>query len=84
MRENRLQPSSPCSTLIAADTDNEILVWDIICSETKLTLPKTSDWVGNGFWQLAFAFSPDGQYLASGGSPGSQDGVNPRAVYTGL
>ncbi len=57
---------SPCGTLIAADTEKEILVWDITSSETQLTIPKPEEWMDNGLWQLAFAFSPDGRYLASG------------------
>jgi len=57
---------SPCGTLIAADTEKEILVWDSISSETLLTIPKPEEWIDNGLWQLAFAFSPDGRYLASG------------------
>lgn len=57
---------SPCSTLIAADREKEILVWDIISAQIRLRIAKPEEWVDNGLWQLVFAFSPDGQYLAAG------------------
>jgi len=57
---------SPCSTLIAADTEKEIIVWDIVRSENRLTICKPRDWIDNGLWQLVFAFSPCKRYFASG------------------
>lgn len=57
---------SPCSTLIAADTEKEILVWDILRAETKHTFQKPAAWIDNGYQQTSLAFSANGRYLASG------------------
>ena len=55
-----------CSRLIVADTQKEILVWDTTHRETCLTIRKPEEWIDNGLWQMAFAFSRCGRYFASG------------------
>ena len=57
---------SPCGEVIAGDTHDEILLWDVTRRQTFLAIRKPEKWVYNGLWQLAFAFSRCGRYLASG------------------
>ncbi|MDE0637409.1 MAG: WD40 repeat domain-containing protein [Candidatus Poribacteria bacterium] len=53
---------SPCSTLIVLGRREEILLWDINCRETVMSiLPPKDSWS-----PFALAFSPCGHYFASG------------------
>jgi len=53
---------SPDSNLIACGMRKKILLWDIKRNETIRTLPHAQD----SWWPNALAFSPCGQFLASG------------------
>ena len=53
---------SSCSTLIALGKGKEILLWDINCRETIMSIPQPQD----SWSPFALAFSPCGRYLASG------------------
>ena len=53
---------SPCSRMIACGMGKQILLWDVRRGETRLTLPHTQQ----SWWPFALAFSPCGEYLASG------------------
>lgn len=57
---------APCSNLIAAPTQDEILLWDLTQRQTQITIPKPERWTYQGPWHDILAFSPCGQYLASG------------------
>ena len=53
---------SPCGTLIAGGMQGEIRIWDVITSEPRMAIvpPQSCQ------RQFALAFSPSGDYLASG------------------
>ena len=53
---------SPCGTLIAGGMQGEIRIWDVITSESRMAIvpPQSCQ------RQFALAFSPSGDYLASG------------------
>lgn len=53
---------SPCNTLIAIGGGREILLWNIADSETIIEIPLPKD----SWMPYALAFSPCGQFLASG------------------
>ena len=57
---------SPCGNLVAGDTRKEIRLWDITHRDIYCVMPKLEEWKADGYWQLALAFSPCGQYLAAG------------------
>ena len=59
---------SPCGSLMAAPTQNEILLWDVTQRQTQIVIPKPERWTYQGPWHDILAFSPCGQYLASGSS----------------
>ena len=54
---------SPCSTRIAAETADALLLWDIRQSKTVLSLSKPRNWQRAEV--AAIAFSPCGAYLAA-------------------
>ncbi len=53
---------SPCGHKIACGMQKEILLWDVNRHRTILTLPHAQQ----SWWPFALAFSPCGEYLASG------------------
>ncbi len=57
---------SPCGTLMAANTQEEILLWDLTQRQIQLVIPKPERWTYQGFWHEILAYSPCGRYLASG------------------
>ena len=59
---------APRGNLIAAPTQDEILLWDVTQRQTQIVIPKPERWTYQGPWQQTLAFSPCGQYLASGSS----------------
>ena len=53
---------SPCGHKIACGMQKQILLWDVNRRQTILTLPHAQQ----SWWPFALAFSPCGEYLASG------------------
>lgn len=53
---------SPCGHKIACGMQKQILLWDLNRCRTILTLPHAQQ----SWWPFALAFSPCGEYLASG------------------
>lgn len=69
---------SPESDLIAGGRRKEILLWDLRCREVFMILPHDQ----GSWWASALAFSPCGEYLASGAS--WQRGMNIKKVAVRL
>ena len=59
---------SPCGSLMAAPTQDEILLWDVAQRQTQRVIPKPERWTYQEPWHNRLVFSSCGQYLASGSS----------------
>ena len=57
---------SPCGTLMAAPTQDEILLWDVTQRQMQMVIPKPERWTYQGPWQQTLSFSPCGRYMTSG------------------